>query len=172
MNLQDGIALDCPDYSTQPHATNVLAIDPGTFTGWAVRRRDGTISYGTERFMQRRQWRPGQRWVNFRTWLNRTLEAELVHVIAYEDVRRHLGTQAAHAYGAFIALIEMAATTRNIELLPVGVGTIKKSWTGKGNADKGMMIDEAKRRGFNPDSDNAADALAVLSWACMQESSR
>lgn len=151
------------------HARCILALDLGTRTGYALRRRDGTVSYGTERFMQRRSWPTGQRWVNFRAWLNTALDSHQVHAIAYEDVRRHLGTDAAHAYGAFLALVEMAAATRNIELMPVSVGTIKHHWTGSGRAKKNDMIAEAKRRGFRPDSDNAADALAVLSWACSKE---
>lgn len=147
----------------------ILALDLGMNTGWALRNRDGLLRYGTEKFTHRRRCHPGQRWLDFRSWLNRTLDAQQVHVIAYEDVRRHLGTDAAHAYGAFLAVLQMAAASQNIELIPVAVGTIKKHWTGSGSAKKDAMIAEAKRRGFTPDTDNAADALAVLSWACLTE---
>ncbi|WP_269497802.1 hypothetical protein [Castellaniella sp. S9] len=158
------------DAKPEAHDRNLLALDLGTHTGWAVRRRDGTIIHGTESFSPRKSWGPGQRWKRYRSWLAQIIDREQVHAITYELVHRHLGTEAAHAYGAFQALTEMSAEGRNIELLPVGVGVIKRHWTGKGNADKAAMIAEAKRRGFRPDSDNAADALAILHWAIEQES--
>lgn len=151
------------------HARAILALDLGTKCGYAVRRRDGKVIYGTEVFTPRASWSPGQRWLRFRSWLSELIEAEQVHGIAYEDVKRHTGTDAAHAYGAFLAMVEMVADSRRLTLHPVGVGTVKKHWTGSGRADKAVMLTEAKRRGFRPDTDNAADALAVLSWACEQE---
>lgn len=42
------------------------------------------------------------------------------------------------------------------------VPSIKKHWTGSGNARKEAMIAEAERRGFVVKNDNQADALAVL----------
>ena len=44
------------------------------------------------------------------------------------------------------------------------MGTIKKHATGTGNAGKAEMI-AARVRGFNPQDDNEADALALLAWA-------
>lgn len=148
---------------------NILALDLGTATGWATINRDGSVACGTETFPSAKRGHPGQRWSTFRAWLSRTIENGQVHAIAYEDVKRHLGTDAAHAYGAFRGLLEMVAASHNVELLPVGVGTIKKAWTGRGNADKEAMLAEARRRGFKPDTDNAADALAILSWATLQD---
>ena len=163
------IRASAPEEKPEVHARNILALDLGTHTGWAVRRRDGVIAHGTESFSPRKSWTPGQRWLRYRSWLSALIEREQVHAIAYELVHRHLGTEAAHAYGAFQALTEMSAEGRNIELLTVGVGTNKQHWTGKGNANKAAMIAEAKRRGFRPDSDNSADALAILHWAIARE---
>lgn len=64
----------------------------------------------------------------------------------------------------------MVADSHRLTLVPVGVGTIKKHWTGRGNADKGAMQAEARRRGYRPESDNDADALAILDWAVAKES--
>jgi len=151
------------------YAQNILGLDLGTNTGWAIRRRDGSQACGTVKFPNRKRAHPGRRWVEFRDWLTDLLHVEYVHVIAYENVHRHLGCEAAHVYGAFKAMVEMAADVRNIELLPVGVGVVKKAFTGDGRAAKAAMLAEARRRGFSPDSDNSADALAVLAWAVMQE---
>ena len=49
------------------------------------------------------------------------------------------------------------------------MGTIKKHATGKGNAGKAAMIAAARARGFAPQDDNEADALALLAWAVAQE---
>ena len=151
------------------HARNLLALDLGSKTGWAVRRRDGSMSHGTERFLQRKGAHPGARWADFRAWLFRTISAEQVHAIAYERVYRHVGTDAAHVYGAFEAMMQMVAAQHNVELVPVGVGTIKKAWTGNGAADKAAMMAEARRRGFKPTTHDESDALAILSWAATQE---
>jgi len=153
------------------HAHNILALDLGTNTGYAVQRRDGSQRYGTVKYTKRKMEHPGHRWAEFRTWLSVLLETEQIHLVVYEDVRRHEGTMAAHVYGAFEALMQMGAVTRNIPVVPVGVGVVKKAWTGFGNASKAAMIDEARRRGFDPDTDNAADALAILHWAVVQEQS-
>ncbi|MCC3262572.1 hypothetical protein LLE87_30850, partial [Paenibacillus polymyxa] len=69
----------------------------------------------------------------------------------------------------FLCLVEMLADSHRIRLMPLGVKTIKKFWTGNGNADKETMTAQAKARGYRPESDNDADALAILHWAVAQE---
>ncbi|CAB3846456.1 hypothetical protein LMG3482_01895 [Achromobacter deleyi] len=148
---------------------NILALDLGTKLGWAVRARDGAVWHGTEVFTPRKSWTPGQRWLRARSFVTDLVVRHQVHAIAYEDVKRHAGTDAAHAYGAFLCLVQMVADSHRAALMPVGVGTIKKHWTGKGNADKAAMEAQARARGFRPETDNDADALAILHWAVAQE---
>ncbi|WP_254916364.1 hypothetical protein [Achromobacter denitrificans] len=148
---------------------NILALDLGTKLGWAVRARDGAVLHGTEAFTPRKSWTPGQRWLRARSFLTDLIVRHQATVIAYEDVKRHVGTDAAHAYGAFLCIVQMVADSHRATLQPVGVGTIKKHWTGKGNADKDAMLAQARARGFRPETDNDADALAILHWAVDQE---
>lgn len=148
---------------------NILALDLGTKTGFAVRRRDGSVVHGTERFMQRNSWPAGQRWLNFRAWLSRQIAEHGATVIAYEDVKNHAAIYAAHVYGGFLAHMECVAAQHRVELRPVGVGTVKKAWTGSGSAKKEKMITQAQARGFKVVDDNDADALAILHWAVDQE---
>lgn len=148
---------------------NILALDLGTKLGWAVRARDGAVWHGTEVFTPRKSWTPGQRWLRARSFVTDLVVRHQVHAIAYEDVKRHAGTDAAHAYGAFLCLVQMVADSHRAALMPVGVGTIKKHWTGKGNADKDAMTAQAKVRGYRPETDNDSDALAILHWAVDQE---
>lgn len=148
---------------------SILALDLGTRTGYAVRQRDGKIAHGTVSFAPRASWAAGQRWLRFQAWLAELLDLHQVHQIAYEHVSFHAGVRDAHCYGAFRALVEMAADRRRIELVGTNVQTIKRHWTGKGGADKSAMIAAARNRGFRPETDNDADALAVLDWAIAQE---
>lgn len=147
----------------------ILALDLGTKTGYAVRTRGGRIVHGTQSFAPRTTWTAGQRWLRFRSWLGEVLDQHQVNRIVVEHVSFHAGIRDAHCYGAFRALVEMAADARNLELVGTNVQTIKRHWTGKGGADKAGMIEEAKRRGFKPETDNDADALAILDWAVAQE---
>jgi len=149
---------------------NILAIDIGTTTGWARSSRAGTpwatcIS-GSAKFAPRRTEQAGHRWIKFRAFLaEQRLQAGDIHAVYYEDVKQHAGTLAAHVYGGFLAMLEMWCAANNVPLHPVGVGVVKKHWTGKGNADKDRMVAEAERRGFRPADNNEADALAILSLA-------
>lgn len=147
----------------------ILALDLGTKTGYAVRKRDGKVVHGTQSFAPRPSWTAGQRWLRFQSWLAELLDLHVVHQIAYEHVSFHAGLRDAHCYGAFRALVEMAADRRGIGLVGTNVQTIKRHWTGKGGADKAAMIAQARARGFRPETDNDADALAVLDWAVAQE---
>lgn len=170
MNQADA-TLDYPDFSTPSYHRNILAIDTGTDTGYAYRTREGIIRYGTERFGKTRI--PGHRWHKYRRWLSDLIDQNQIHVLAYEEVNFGFAGQksgrAGDVYGAWKCLIEMAAHAHNLELLTVAPTTVKKAVTGSGRAKKEQVIAEVHRMGFEPDSDNAADALAILSWACRQE---
>jgi Holliday junction resolvasome RuvABC endonuclease subunit len=149
---------------------NILAIDIGTTTGWARSSRDGSIASGSESFAVRRMEMAGQRWLKFRAFLaEQRLQAGEIHAVYYEDVKNHAGTLAAHIYGGFLACLEMWCAANNVPLRPVGVGQVKKHWTGAGNADKLAMVEAARAKGFRPKDNNEADALAILSLARLRE---
>jgi Holliday junction resolvasome RuvABC endonuclease subunit len=88
--------------------------------------------------------------------------------VYFEEVRRHAGVDAAHAYGGFMGQLTAWCEHHQIPYQGVPVGTIKKHATGKGNASKEDMIAAARRQGFDPADDNEADALALLAWAIAQ----
>lgn len=139
----------------------VLALDLGTKTGWAL-ASGGTVICGTESFQPSRFQSSAMRFVRFRAWLTELHDASRIEHIGFEEVRRHAGVTAAHAYGGFMALLMEWAEVQGVPVEGFPVGTIKKSFTGSGNAPKGAMIAEARRRGFDVPDDNAADALAIL----------
>ena len=144
----------------------ILALDLGTKTGWALKTLDGSITSGTEQFKHDRWQGGGMRYLKFKHWLEQMLlTVERIDVIYYEEVRRHLGVDAAHAYGGFLAHLTAWCEYHQIAYEGVPVGTIKRHATGKGNANKASMILAVKNLGYDPVDDNEADALALLNWA-------
>jgi Holliday junction resolvasome RuvABC endonuclease subunit len=144
----------------------LLALDLGTTTGWALRDRTGRITSGTESFKPRRFEGGGMRFLRFKRWLSELkAHADGLDALVFEEVRRHVSTYAAHAYGGFLATLTAWCEHHGIPYQGVPVGTIKKHATGKGNANKTEMLAAIRARGHRPADDNEADALALLHWA-------
>lgn len=141
----------------------ILALDLGTNTGWAIRSHNNQITSGTKSFKPQRFEGGGMRYLRFKIWLeeiNRLSRG--IDQIYFEEVRRHLGVDAAHAYGGFLAHLTAWCEDQNIPYLGIPVGTIKKHIASKGNASKSEVMNEVRKLGFNPSDDNEADALALL----------
>ena len=146
--------------------TTILALDLGTNTGWALHHLDGSIISGTQCFKPQRFEGGGMRFLRFKRWLNELLSAShSINAVYFEEVRRHAGVDAAHAYGGFMGHLTAWCEHHNIPYQGVPVGTIKKHATGKGNAGKEDVIASVRARGHAPVDDNEADALALLHWA-------
>ena len=106
------------------------------------------------------------RYLRFRNWLNQLVEGgDVIEAVYFEEVRRHVGTDAAHVFGGLLATLTAWCEEHGIAYQGVPVGTIKRHITGKGNADKAAVIAAVRAHGFNPVDDNEADALAILFWA-------
>lgn len=144
----------------------ILALDLGTQTGWALRTRDRCITSGSEGFRPQRFEGGGMRYLRFKRWLTE-LKATVdgIDAVYVEEVRRHVGVDAAHAYGGFLATLTAWCEHHQIPYQGVPVGTIKKHATGKGNAAKEVVMAAVRARGHAPADDNEADALALLHWA-------
>jgi hypothetical protein len=146
--------------------STILALDLATTTGWALRDGAGLISSGTVSFRPSRYDGGGMRYLRFRAWLDSlACDAGPIASLHFEEVRRHIGTDAAHIYGGMLATLSAWCEQRSIPYQGVPVGTIKRFITGKGNADKEAVIAAVRARGFAPADDNEADAIAVLLWA-------
>ncbi len=144
----------------------ILALDLGTTTGWALHSRDGLVISGSESFRPQRFEGGGMRFLRFKRWLAEIKQScDGIDALYFEEVRRHVGVDAAHAYGGFLATLTAWCEHHQIPYQGVPVGTIKKHATGKGNAGKDEMIASVKARGHSPVDDNDADALALLHWA-------
>ena len=142
----------------------ILCLDLGTKTGWAL-ISDKDVCSGTWSFTPRRFEGGGMRYLRYKDKLTEIL-GHVKHIdrIYYEEVRRHLGVDAAHAYGGFMAILTSFCEKNKIPYQGIPVGTIKKHATGKGNSKKALMIDVAKKLYPTQDvkDDNQADALCLL----------
>ena len=163
-----------PDEVARPATANdaagrvdtILALDLGTITGWALRGGDGTANSGTVSFRPDRFEGGGMRYLRFKHWLTEVKStAGGIDAVYLEEVRRHVGTNAAHIYGGFLAHVTAWCEHHGIPYQGVPVGTIKRHVTGKGNAPKEAVIAAVEARGFAPADDNEADAIALLLWA-------
>ena len=152
--------------------TDYLALDLGTRTG---------VANNVERLISSWSWNlapprgvPGYG-ARFRQFIN-CLDSQYAifqpeHIL-YEEVRAHKGTRAAHIYGGFLAVLATWAEKHSIPMTGVGVGTIKRRITGKGNASKQEVMEACKERGCNPKTYDEADALALLIGVLETETTR
>lgn len=141
---------------------NVLTLDLGANTGWALSLQGKTLS-GTINFKNDRFQGGGMRFLRFRMWLEE-IASSVINAVYFEEVRRHLGVDAAHAYGGYLGVLTSWCEERKIPYEGVPVGTIKKFATGKGNASKNEVVNFARECGYQPKDDNEADALALLEY--------
>jgi hypothetical protein len=153
-----------PTISLAHHA--VLALDLGTTTGWAIRLESQRIVSGTMTFKPSRFEGGGMRFLRFHGWLGELKQSVGgLERIVFEEVRSHAGTDAAHIFGGWLAILSAWSEQHGVPYQGVPVGTIKRFATGKGNANKASMIAAIEARGFRPADDNEADAIALLLWA-------
>lgn len=105
------------------------------------------------------------RFLRFKRWLDEIhgLNGGLDEV-CFEEIRRHLGVDASHVYGGFLAHLTAWCERHSIPYAGIPVGTIKKHITGKGNANKEEIIKAVKAFGYCSADNNEADALALLHW--------
>ena len=150
----------------------VLALDLGISTGWALQERNGRICSGSQPFRPQRYEGGGMRFLRFQRWLTELSQASdasasqlLIDQVVFEEVRRHAGVDAAHAYGGFLGQLCSFCEHHRIPYQGVPVGTIKRFITGKGNASKDQVLAAVRGLGHSPVDDNEADALALLHWA-------
>ena len=79
----------------------LLALDLGTKMGWATHTSSG-INSGMQSFANDRFSGGGMRYLKFEKWLS---SLPTPTQVVYEEVRRHVATDAAHVYGGFMAVL-------------------------------------------------------------------
>lgn len=149
----------------------ILALDLGQNLGWAAVFSADDVVHGTVEFKPGRFEGGGMVWLRFRKWLNVMHEEHgPIEAIYFEEVMGLRGQNAARVFGGFLATLTSWCEAKGVPYSGIPVGTIKKHATGRGNCDKKAMIEAARKRGYEPETDNDADALA-LAFCVMDEMS-
>jgi Holliday junction resolvasome RuvABC endonuclease subunit len=134
--------------------------------GWALKSKTG-ITSGCWNLKGNRFEGAGMRIVRLHGYLDKLATNLPIDAVYFEEVRRHLGVDAAHLYGAITHKIMEWCELRRIPYQGVPVGTVKKYATGRGNADKAAMVAAARAKWPNADiaNDNEADARWIAECA-------
>ena len=140
-----------------------VGIDPGTKCGWAVLDARGErVASGTWDLSGGRHEGGGMRYLRARRLLRELLADKRIAALAYEEVRRHAGTDAAHVYGGIVAQVSAECEDVGVAYSAVPVGTVKKQATGNGSASKEAMLAAARSRwGEDVVGEDEADALWI-----------
>lgn len=155
----------------------ILAIDTGTNTGWAT--WDGSALRSGVWALQGKGNTHRTRWMNLWGHLEDVRLLGQVTTLVYERIDRHPrprpanapkgwqsgdNVKAAHVYGGWVAILEMWAEARGVEIECLPSPTVKAHATGKGNCGKDPMMAAASLKWPEQKvhNDNQADALWLL----------
>lgn len=97
---------------------------------------------------------------NLYQYLEDLLGSNSIEVIVYEEAKFQQGMAIAYYHG-FAAVVQVIGDLWGVPVVPIPVGTIKKSVTGKGNADKEEVMKAVSEAGYTYDDNNSSDAIAV-----------
>jgi Holliday junction resolvasome RuvABC endonuclease subunit len=148
----------------------VLGLDLGSNLGWADSIA-GIIDSGSVAFVRRTGRKTisddheGIKFLEFHKWLKGYIRLQKPDLIAYEEPMGHWkNASAPQLILGFRGIILMNAAFSNIPVYPIPQTVLKKYATGKGNADKELVLECAKLRfpTHNIQSHDQADALFIL----------
>lgn len=153
-----------------------LCIDGATRLGWAVGELASVQPFSVRRiasgaFQLSADAPPVVRWLELWTFLGKMADEHKVEAIGWEEPiprKAASGAQIKLAYG-FYAAARMCAHRRELRWREGNNLTVKKYFTGHGNAEKSDTIAQCHAQGWNVTDDNEADALALLDYLCWCE---
>lgn len=160
-----------------PPAPRYLGLDLGTRTGWALAEGDKIIASGVRDFSVKSSEHTGKRGIKFYNFL---LTMGQVDEIYYEKIQFGAGfktpdgrwvnpsNDGRELYHGLLMLMRMYAAGWQIPDFGIHPGTLKKNFTGKGNAEKEEMCARAHALGWQGGEPGTAlfhdevDACALL----------
>ncbi|MGD0091068.1 MAG: hypothetical protein ABSE73_14210 [Planctomycetota bacterium] len=145
---------------------NILALDTGTTTGWALLSNDGRVQFGSWHLADGASGRTGTRFLSLFNHLPEIQRQAPLQFVFYEEVHGHSGMAAAHVYGGLVGVLTLFCELNGVSYRGVTVQAIKKHATGGGTASKEAMVAAAaKKFCVHVEDDNQADALFLLDYA-------
>lgn len=157
--------------TTMPTHPHILALDLATVTGWC-QLASGVITSGSQTFARH----PGNRTrgpdhigashAMFDNWLKDRLRQPRPQVVVYEDAGFFKSGAAVQMCVGLRGIMLAQCAKLDIPLVGYSPSSIKKFWTGRGNADKDDMVAATRSRMPLIDlvDDNESDAIAMLHY--------
>lgn len=144
----------------------VLALDLGTYCGWAVRREDNSIDSGEQTFTREANESEGKRIYRFFNWLRRKVREERVGFIAYENVLFQSTQAQTRLWSGWMTCVLLVAEFERTGCKGFGTNVVKLTASNYGAAGKQRMVAAANRLydlNLNREHDeNEADAFCTL----------
>ena len=144
---------------------NVLGFDLGSKCGWAFSAAAGApVHSGLLNTTPTRFESQGMRAIKFERGINALIATWEPKIVAFERVHRHSSTIAGQVWGMYSSLLMKVCDECGVPYEGYSVQEIKKYATGRGNANKELMIKAATRRWPDQDilTDDVADALHIM----------
>lgn len=145
----------------------ILAVDPGTKTGWALGdTEDNSRLYsGMQDFKLKRGESMGMRFLYFDRWIYKMIAEFKPEVVAYE--MPFVRGVAVLVLNGLVGILLKACSEAKIDYFSVNPSTLKKHASGRGKkVSKAEMIALARTKFHRqPVDDNEADALHLWDYA-------
>lgn len=153
--------------------TPVLALDLARQTGFAALRPDGSVASGSKA-LGPDDMRIGPLLSNYAEWLRCRIIEHMPDVIYYEQpwVGPKTHQKTALMLIGLAALTEMVGHQQRVMVRPALNPTAVKHFTGSGGGKrevrKARVMAECLARGWRPETQDEADAMAILDYARAQ----
>jgi hypothetical protein len=150
----------------------LLALDLATRTGFALERRDGQPPLLGSALMSGGM-HPGRKGADYIDWLGSFIKVNRPERIIYEapfmsaDVKdkdgRPIGNAKTLEWLVGIAFVtDILAYRFSVPVSKLATQSARRLFTGSGRSDKDVVMAECRRRGWNPQDKDAADAACLL----------
>lgn len=142
----------------------ILWLDIGTKMGWAHNANNDFVTYGSWDFTAHNR---AERQMKLLHTLDAFLRGLMVDAVGYERPFAR-GRDATRSLWGMAGIVEAVATQRGFPVIDEEPKSIKKFWTGNGNAKKEDMIkacDRFKTEWAGFPNEHEADAIAGLHYA-------
>lgn len=155
---------------SKPHI--ILSLDLASNFGWARVKAGVVVESGVVELPKGPDVHPGRRFLAFHNWLAKHHRTHGIKEIFYEDVPRYESKHSARVYCGLLSALQMFTLVNSISLTNIKSNSVKKEFTGNGNADKKLMCAVCHKLGWkngHPGTDidhDEADAIACA-WVVL-----
>lgn len=138
---------------------NILAIDPANLTGWCTEKASGVFNCESKGYTS-----AGMKLLKFKKEIQELVSRFSIDLIVYERPSgRHFTGIRSHSN--YEGVLVNYCLEEGILFKEYSASKIKKFFTGKGNANKGLMLLKAMEYKSEVEDDNEADAIALYQLA-------